>query len=163
MSLRPNNFRVSGHQTHQKFERFQSQQASSKEYSASFKHHLMSRFHFFPVRDITKPHKRHHTREKYLMTTYSLRPFLLRVNASPWAEKSMINAVFPSIHEWMLTLSETTWSNVFTPMFLPMAHAENTWPCWKISSTSSRDRPTVSGYMKRTWMKAAKLKVPKMK
>ena len=42
------------------------------------------------------------------MTTYSLRPFLLRVNASLWAEKSMINAVSLSIHEWMLTLSETT-------------------------------------------------------
>lgn len=57
----------------------------------------------------------------------------------------------------------TTSANVFFPTSLPIFQAVNTCPCWKISSTSSSDRPTVSGYMKKMWMKAAKLNVPKIK
>ena len=37
------------------------------------------------------------------------------------------------------------------------------WPWLNISSTSSNDRPTVSGYMKQTWRNAAKLGDPKIK
>jgi hypothetical protein len=53
--------------------------------------------------------------------------------------------------------------NDFFPTSLLIFQGENTCPWLKMSSTSSNVRPTVSGYIKKIWMKAAKLKVPKMK
>lgn len=93
-----------------------------------------------------------HAKETVSTNNHQVKPF------SGWKQTLLASSFSPR----SLPLC-TTSSSVFFPTSLPIFQAVKTCPCWKISSISSSVRPTVSGYMKNTWMNPAKLNVPKIK